>query len=69
MYILADRSIWVGGTESHLYNKLEEIVMGKDTKTPFLGCKITKALDKDIVDKEVKGFGKCIYYMNIGDCG
>ncbi|OQR72043.1 DNA polymerase subunit gamma-1-like [Tropilaelaps mercedesae] len=40
---------WTGGTESHMFNKLEEVATGKKTSTPVLGARITRALESDIV--------------------
>lgn len=38
------RTFWHGGTESYMFNALEEIALSKDPKTPVLGCSITDAL-------------------------
>jgi hypothetical protein len=46
---LSVRSVWRGGTESHSFNRLEEIAMGWEPKTPVLGCKITRALESKVV--------------------
>ncbi|KAJ7224410.1 DNA polymerase family A-domain-containing protein [Mycena pura] len=42
-----DRKFWFGGTESFLFNKLEEIAVGDKPQTPALGCGVTYALSKD----------------------
>jgi DNA polymerase gamma 1 len=39
------RNFWFGGTESCLFNKLEEIALS-DRPTPALGCGVTDALLK-----------------------
>ncbi|KAG2233781.1 DNA polymerase family A-domain-containing protein [Thamnidium elegans] len=38
------RPFWHGGTESYMFNALEDIALSKDPKTPVLGCSITDAL-------------------------
>ena len=35
---------WVGGTESYLFNKLEEIANEEEPRTPALNCRISSAL-------------------------
>lgn len=40
------RPFWHGGTESFVFNKLEQIAMSDNPKTPALGCGITDALKK-----------------------
>ncbi|KAJ7583649.1 gamma DNA-directed DNA polymerase [Mycena floridula] len=42
-----DRKFWFGGTESFLFNKLEEIATSGTPQTPALGCGVTRALSKD----------------------
>ncbi|KAI8450317.1 DNA polymerase family A-domain-containing protein [Phakopsora pachyrhizi] len=37
---------WFGGTESYLFNKLEQIALADNPETPALGCGITRALRK-----------------------
>lgn len=46
---LSARVIWSGGSESETFNKLEEIAMTGQAKTPVLGCRITRALDSRVV--------------------
>jgi DNA polymerase gamma 1 len=36
--------LWIGGSESFLFNKLEEMALAETTETPVLGCRITTAL-------------------------
>lgn len=43
---LFDRKFWFGGTESYLFNKLEEIAQSDKPQTPALGCGVTYALSK-----------------------
>ena len=43
--------IWYGGTESVVFNSLEQIATSDDPRTPFLGCQITDAL----LTKVIKG--------------
>lgn len=40
------RKFWFGGTESFVFNKLEEIALSEQPTTPALGCGITHALSK-----------------------
>ncbi|KAI6660023.1 DNA polymerase subunit gamma-1 isoform X1 [Oopsacas minuta] len=40
---------WSGGTESYLFNKLEEIANSKEPRTPALNCRISSALLPDNV--------------------
>ena len=40
------RKFWFGGTESFVFNKLEEIALSERPTTPALGCGITHALSK-----------------------
>ncbi|KAF7294449.1 POLAc domain-containing protein [Mycena kentingensis (nom. inval.)] len=42
-----DRKFWFGGTESFLFNKLEEIAVSEKPQTPALGCGVTYALSKE----------------------
>ncbi|KAI0754102.1 gamma DNA-directed DNA polymerase [Daedaleopsis nitida] len=44
---LFGRKFWYGGTESFVFNKLEEIALSDRPQTPALGCGITNALSKD----------------------
>ncbi|KAF5385731.1 hypothetical protein D9757_005495 [Collybiopsis confluens] len=48
------RKFWYGGTESYLFNKLEEIAISNKPQTPALGCGVTDALQKDCLPA---GFG------------
>ena len=49
---------WIGGTESEMFNKLEEIARYKVPKTPVLGSAITKTLEPENVGSDV------IYFIN-----
>ena len=40
-------------SESHMFNKLEQIATSPDPATPVLGCKITKALNPKYVGTKV----------------
>lgn len=51
---LFDRKFWYGGTESFLFNKLEEIALSERPQTPALGCGVTYALSKEYLPQ---GFG------------
>ncbi|KAI0347454.1 gamma DNA-directed DNA polymerase [Trametopsis cervina] len=44
---LFGRKFWFGGSESFVFNKLEEIALSDKPQTPALGCGITYALSKD----------------------
>jgi len=44
-----DRKFWYGGTESFLFNKLEEIALSDKPQTPALGCGVTHALSKEFL--------------------
>lgn len=48
------RKFWFGGTESFVFNKLEEIALSEQPTTPALGCGITHALSKKYL---TAGFG------------
>ncbi|KAK0487677.1 gamma DNA-directed DNA polymerase [Armillaria novae-zelandiae] len=48
------KKFWFGGTESFLFNKLEEIALSDLPQTPALGCGITQALCKNNLPQ---GFG------------
>ncbi|KNZ55939.1 hypothetical protein VP01_253g9 [Puccinia sorghi] len=41
-----ERKFWYGGTESYLFNKLEQIALADYPETPALNCGITRALRK-----------------------
>ncbi|CAE6532385.1 unnamed protein product [Rhizoctonia solani] len=45
------RKFWYGGTESYLFNKLEQIATSDDPRTPALGCGVTSALSKKYLPK------------------
>ena len=49
------RKFWHGGTESFVFNKLEEIATSDHPRTPALGCGITYALSKEYLPS---GYGK-----------
>ncbi|KAF8168359.1 gamma DNA-directed DNA polymerase [Crassisporium funariophilum] len=49
-----ERKFWFGGTESYLFNKLEEIAVSDKPQTPALGCGVTYALSKEYLPA---GFG------------
>ncbi|TFY52060.1 hypothetical protein EVJ58_g10223 [Rhodofomes roseus] len=44
---LFGRKFWYGGTESYVFNKLEEIALSDRPQTPALGCGVTYALSKE----------------------
>jgi DNA polymerase gamma 1 len=47
-----DRKFWFGGTESFLFNKLEEIAISDKPQTPALGCGVTYALSKEYLPSD-----------------
>ena len=49
---LTQRRMWVNGTESNMFNKLEEIAHSNSPETPALSCKISRALEPQNVGKE-----------------
>lgn len=49
---LVERRMWAGGTESHMFNKLEEIAQSQFPQTPVLHCRISRALEPQNVGKE-----------------
>ncbi|KAM9711517.1 DNA polymerase subunit gamma-1 isoform 4-T4 [Dama dama] len=42
--VVAERA-WMGGTESEMFNKLENIATSDIPRTPVLGCRISRALE------------------------
>ncbi|KAF8638686.1 hypothetical protein AX17_002008 [Amanita inopinata Kibby_2008] len=42
-----ERKFWFGGSESFVFNKLEEIAMSDRPRTPALGCGVTYALSRE----------------------
>lgn len=45
------RRFWYGGTESYVFNKLEEIALQDQPKTPALDCGVTAALTRKYLPK------------------
>jgi len=45
---------WFGGSESEMFNRLEDIAVSSDPRTPVLRCKISKALQPQNVKGEVR---------------
>ncbi|XP_054169229.1 DNA polymerase subunit gamma-1-like [Oppia nitens] len=43
------RRQWFGGSESHMFNKLEEIAESYEPKTPVLECRISRCLEPKVV--------------------
>lgn len=48
---LCDRPFWRGGTESFVFNKLEEFADQDEPRTPVLGAGITEALRRELLSK------------------
>ncbi|KAA0724592.1 DNA polymerase subunit gamma-1 [Triplophysa tibetana] len=42
---LAGKRVWAGGTESEMFNKLENIAHSDEPATPVLSCRISRALE------------------------
>jgi DNA polymerase gamma 1 len=49
---LVERKLWAGGTESYMFNKLEEIAQSESPETPVLRGRISRALEPRNVGKE-----------------
>lgn len=49
--ILSDNAFWRGGTESFVFNKLEEFAEQERPRTPALGAGITEALMRRFINK------------------
>ena len=49
---MSKKSLWLNGSESHTFNKLEDIALNRKTQTPILGCAISKALDSRVVGRD-----------------
>ncbi|RKP05714.1 DNA polymerase gamma, partial [Thamnocephalis sphaerospora] len=47
-----DKPFWFGGSESYVFNALEEIATSKSPRTPVLGCSITNALQPKYTEKQ-----------------
>jgi DNA polymerase gamma 1 len=52
---LFGRKFWYGGTESYVFNKLEEIALSEQPKTPALDCGVTAALSRKYLPKATNG--------------
>lgn len=50
VYVQGARRVWSGGTESHMFNKLEAIADSKVPRTPVLDCCISRALEPAAVN-------------------
>ena len=49
---LAATSRWVDGSESHTFNRLEEIALSTQPRTPVLGCRISQMLETKMVGED-----------------
>jgi DNA polymerase gamma 1 len=47
--VVKNKRQWFGGTESQMFNKLEEIAVSSEPRTPVLDCRISRALEPCIV--------------------
>ncbi|CAG8638059.1 19396_t:CDS:2, partial [Dentiscutata erythropus] len=45
------KTFWYGGSESYMFNRLEEIATAETPRTPILKCGITDALKRKVVDE------------------
>ncbi|XP_045623051.1 DNA polymerase subunit gamma-1 [Procambarus clarkii] len=50
--VVAKPFVWIGGSESHMFNCLEAIARCETPKTPVLGGRITRALEPHYVDNQ-----------------
>ena len=48
---LVQQVVWSGGSESHTFNRLEEIAMSRHPVTPVLGAEITRALETALIGR------------------
>lgn len=60
---LVERVVWYGGTESHMFNRLEEIAQQECPKTPFLDCSISRSLVPSVVQSDVSNLQ--VHYNNV----
>ncbi|KRZ68086.1 DNA polymerase subunit gamma-1, partial [Trichinella papuae] len=44
--------LWAGGSESDLFNALEKIARSPQPRTPILGCRISRALEPEVVNED-----------------
>lgn len=51
---MVEKRFWAGGTESDMFNKLENIAHSAQPATPVLGCRISRALEPAAVKNEVR---------------
>lgn len=51
---MVEKRLWSGGTESAMFNKLEDIAHSAQPATPVLGCRISRALEPGAVRDEVR---------------
>ncbi|CAL8359660.1 unnamed protein product [Lota lota] len=49
---MVGQRLWSGGTESEMFNKLESIAHSAQPATPVLGCRISRALEPQVVKEE-----------------
>jgi DNA polymerase gamma 1 len=54
------RPFWHGGSESYVFNALEQIATSESPRTPVLGCAITDALRPEYADDQVRHTHQCI---------
>ena len=47
--IMSKKTVWFGGSESHTFNRLEQIASQRKAVTPILGCHISRVLDSSKV--------------------
>ena len=43
--IMSKKTVWFGGSESHTFNRLEQIASQRNAVTPILGCHISSVLE------------------------
>ena len=47
-------NLWQGGSESEMFNSLEQIALSEQPKTPVLDCRISRALEPKNVSDGVR---------------
>ena len=50
---LIETVVWDGGTESHMFNRLEAIAQEECPRTPILHCSISRSLIPAVVQNNV----------------
>ena len=51
--VLSMKTVWYGGSESHTFNRLEDIALHWNAVTPILGCRISRVLESSKVTNAI----------------